>query len=157
MTYNNRERIPLRKRIYHKFWLSLANFPLNRIRCFALKKCRYNIGTDVYIGKSLIVATILGKEECKLTLKNRVAMGPRVTLLLASDANWSKLNDIISPIRGQITIEEDCWIGANVTIMPNIVIGKYSIIGAGAVVTKDVPPYSVAVGIPAKIIKKLKD
>lgn len=52
-----------------------------------------------------------------------------------------------------VCIEDDVWIGDNVTILPGVNIGKGSIIGAGAVVTHDIPPYSVAVGIPAKVIK----
>ena len=56
----------------------------------------------------------------------------------------------------KITIEDNVWIGANAVIMPGITIGTGSIIGAGAVVTKDVPPYSVMGGVPAKLIKKRK-
>lgn len=54
-----------------------------------------------------------------------------------------------------IRIEDDCWIGANVTILPGVTIGKGCTIGAGSVVSKSIPPYSVAVGVPAKVIKKL--
>jgi acetyltransferase-like isoleucine patch superfamily enzyme len=54
-----------------------------------------------------------------------------------------------------IIIEENVWIGANAVILPGVKIGKNSIIGAGAIVTKDVPPNVVVAGNPAKIIKKL--
>lgn len=54
----------------------------------------------------------------------------------------------------KITIEDDCWIGVNTVVMPGITIGKGAIIGANSVVTKDVPPYSVAVGSPARVIKQ---
>lgn len=54
-----------------------------------------------------------------------------------------------------ITIEDDCWLGANVTVLPGVTIGKGCTIGAGAVVNKDVPPYSVAVGVPAKVVGKV--
>lgn len=53
-----------------------------------------------------------------------------------------------------IVIEEDCWIGINVSVMGGVTIGKGSIVGANSVVTKDIPPYSVAVGSPAKVIKQ---
>ena len=53
-----------------------------------------------------------------------------------------------------VTIEEGCWIGSRVTILPRVKLGKKSIIGANSVVSKDIPPYSMAVGIPAKVIKK---
>jgi maltose O-acetyltransferase len=54
------------------------------------------------------------------------------------------------------TIEDDVWIGRNAVIMPNIRLGKGSVIGAGAVVTKDVASYCVVGGVPAKLIKKRK-
>lgn len=52
------------------------------------------------------------------------------------------------------TIGNDVWIGANVSILGGLTVGTGSILGAGAVVTKDVPPYAIAVGCPARIIKK---
>lgn len=51
-----------------------------------------------------------------------------------------------------IIIEEDCWIGAGAILLPGIKIGRGCVVGAGAVVTKDIPPYAVVVGIPARII-----
>nr|WP_269851768.1 DapH/DapD/GlmU-related protein [Methanosarcina horonobensis] len=55
----------------------------------------------------------------------------------------------------KISIEDDVWIGTNATILPGVTIGKNSVIGAGAVVNKSIPPNSVVVGIPAKIIKTI--
>ena len=52
-----------------------------------------------------------------------------------------------------ITVEDDVWIGANSVILPGVHINKGAIIGAGSVVTKDIPPYAIAVGNPAKVIK----
>lgn len=56
-----------------------------------------------------------------------------------------------------VTIGEDCWFGINVVILPGIAIGKGCIIGANSVVTKDIPPYSVVAGVPAKVISKRLD
>jgi sugar O-acyltransferase (sialic acid O-acetyltransferase NeuD family) len=56
---------------------------------------------------------------------------------------------------GNVAIGEGTHIGAGATIIPNIKIGKWCVIGAGAVITKDVPDYSLVVGVPGKIIKKL--
>lgn len=56
-----------------------------------------------------------------------------------------------------VIIEEDVWIGANVTILKGVTIGKLSIIAAGALVIKDVPPYSIVGGVPAKFLKKKWD
>ena len=52
-----------------------------------------------------------------------------------------------------LLIKKNAWIGMNVTICPGVTIGKYSLVAAGAVVTKDIPDYAVAGGVPAKVIK----
>lgn len=85
-------------------------------------------------------------------------------IILAQNIVISGLNhhyeDINLPIHLQnvytrpIVVEDECWIGSNAVITAGVTIGKHSVIAAGAVVTKDVPPYSVAAGNPARIIKK---
>lgn len=71
-----------------------------------------------------------------------------------------RFNDKSVPMRhqghvgGSIIIEDDCWLGANVIVTKDVRIGKGSVIGANSVVTRDIPPYSIAVGAPAKVIKK---
>ena len=68
--------------------------------------------------------------------------------------------DVIIPISKQpvsmalITVEDDCWIGANAVLTAGITVGKHSVVAGGAVVTKDIPPYSIAVGNPARVIKQ---
>lgn len=56
-----------------------------------------------------------------------------------------------------IAIEDDCWLGSGVKVLDGVTIGWGSVIGAGAVVTKDIPPFSVAVGVPAKVISQRKN
>jgi acetyltransferase-like isoleucine patch superfamily enzyme len=53
-----------------------------------------------------------------------------------------------------IIFEDECWIGANAVVTAGVTIGRHSVIAAGAVVTKNIPPYSVAVGNPARVIKQ---
>lgn len=55
-----------------------------------------------------------------------------------------------------IVIEEDCWLGGNVVILPGVRIGRGSTVGAGSVVTKDVPPFVVVAGNPARILRKIE-
>ena len=56
-----------------------------------------------------------------------------------------------------ITIEDDCWIGGDVKVMPGVTIGRGSVVGAGSVVTKDVPEGVVAMGVPAKVVRPITD
>jgi len=75
--------------------------------------------------------------------------------------NLHGYEDISKPIlytpltsTGPVTIDDEAWIGEKVCIMPNVTIGRHAVIGANSVVTKDVPAYCVAAGVPARIIKK---
>ncbi len=74
-------------------------------------------------------------------------------------ANNHIFTDLSRPMRLQgetaegIVIEDDCWLGTGVKVLDGVRIGRGCVIGAGAVVTKDIPPYSIAVGVPAKVIR----
>ena len=95
----------------------------------------------------------------KVEIKSNVNIGPFVFI---TDHNHKFENPNI-PIKDQglymventsAIIGEDTWIGAKVTIIGNVHVGKHCVIGANSVVTKDIPDYCVAVGSPAKVIKK---
>ena len=99
------------------------------------------IGMNSYIGTVKIGRDVMIGEELMVISQNH------------------KFNDINVPMRKQgwrenkpVTIKDDVWIGARVTILPGITIGRGSIVGAGSVVTKDVPSFSIVAGNPARII-----
>lgn len=86
-----------------------------------------------------------------------VMMGPEVVIYTRNHGFLR--TDIPMNIQGMgeilpVVIEDDVWIGRRVMILPGVTIGKGSVIGAGAVVVKDIPPYSVAAGVPAKVVKR---
>jgi acetyltransferase-like isoleucine patch superfamily enzyme len=103
-----------------------------------------NIGAFSYIGCSGYIE-----------LGDNVMMGPRVNLM-AENHNFDR-TDI--PMKDQgvtrsfIKIEQDVWLGAGSTVLSGVTVGQGSIIAAGAVVTKDVPPFSIVGGVPAKILR----
>lgn len=131
------------------------HFPLNKIRIFGLKLCGFEVGAQVYLGSDLIVTSDISEETCTLIIEDRVAIAPRVTIILSSDANWSRLMEKMEYIKGKVVLCKDCWIGAGAIIMPNIIIGECSIVGAGSVVTKNVPAFTIVAGIPAREIKRI--
>ena len=87
----------------------------------------------------------------KIVLGNNVRIAPGVRLHAAG-------HDITTPgfadIGGPITVGDDVWIGSAAIVLPGVTIGARSVIGAGSVVTRDVPPDSVAVGTPARVVKQ---
>lgn len=98
--------------------------------------------------------------DCELTgpvkIGNDVMMGPEVIVYTSGhkfDRTDIPMMDQGSTDYSPVTIGNDVWIGRRVIIMPGVTIGDGCVIGAGAVVTKDIPPYSVAVGVPAKVVK----
>jgi acetyltransferase-like isoleucine patch superfamily enzyme len=58
--------------------------------------------------------------------------------------------------RGAVVIEDDVWLGEHVCVMPGVRIGKGSIVAAGAIVTRDLPPYSIAAGVPARVLRTVE-
>ena len=84
-----------------------------------------------------------------------LAQGITVTALNHNFADTEKRIDEQGVSTPPVVIEDDVWIGANAVVLPGVRIGTHSIVAAGAVVTKDVPPHSIVAGIPAKIIKKI--
>lgn len=135
--------------------LVAQHFPSNSVRKWGLRLCGFTVKENVYIGQDLIVASPISERSCNLIIGNRVAIGPRVTIILSSDANWSKLMEKIEYVKSTVILEDDCWIGAGAILLPKVTIGKMSIVGAGSVVTKDVEDYSVYAGVPARRIKKI--
>lgn len=119
--------------------------------------CINNAVGDVLIGDHTRIGihnTIIGP----VTIGNHVNLAQGITVT-ALNHNFSDLNKRIDEqgISTQpVTISDDVWIGANAVILPGVTIGQHAVVAAGAVVTKDVPPYSIVAGIPAKVIKSLK-
>lgn len=109
----------------------------------------------MYINKDVF----LGSNPCGLTIGNYVQIAPYVWIMNAIH-EYESLDKPMYEQKGyktgRIIIKDDVWIGLRAIIMPGVTIGTGAVIGAGAVVTKDVPPYAVVGGVPAKVIKYRK-
>ena len=96
-----------------------------------------------------------GSEPYLVTLEDNVRISNNVSFITHDGGTWVFRHEepYINVNRfGKIVVGAYSFIGANATIMPNVRIGKHCVIGAGAVVTKSIPDYSVAAGVPAKVI-----
>lgn len=119
--------------------------------------CINNAVGDVVIGDYTRVGlhnTVIGP----VTIGSHVnlAQGITVTALNHNFSDTSKRIDEQGISTKPVVIEDDVWIGANAVILPGVTVGRHAVVAAGAVVTKDVPPYSIVGGVPAKILKKIE-
>ncbi|KEY71718.1 hypothetical protein S7711_02946 [Stachybotrys chartarum IBT 7711] len=111
---------------------------------------------SLFVERTDLLKQILVILDCGMvTIGNRVMFGPFVSIFAAThETGVQSRRDGVEYARG-VVIGDDCWIGGNTTIMPGVTIGKGCTIGAGSIVTKDVPDFSVAIGSPARVVKKV--
>jgi acetyltransferase-like isoleucine patch superfamily enzyme len=134
---------------------------------------RVVLGNKVALDKGVIINA--SSDNCSISIDENTYIGPYTCIggpgpvkigkhcLIAAHSGIVANNHIFSDptelIRNQgvthqgVVIEDNCWLGYGVKVLDGVTIGEGSVIGAGAVVTKDIPAYSVAVGIPAKVIR----
>ena len=104
------------------------------------------IGSNVFINSNSLLMARGG-----ITIEDDVMLAANVQLLSNNHDEYDRQVLLCKPIH----IKKGAWIGAGASVLPGVTIGKYAIVGAGAIVTKDVGDYEVAVGVPAKIVKTL--
>lgn len=106
------------------------------------------LGKNIFINRNCMFVDLGG-----ITLEDNVLIGPGVKII---SVNYplqpeKRHNVIVDPV----LIKKNAWIGANAIVLPGVTVGENSVVGAGSIVTKDVPDNFVAVGNPAKVIKKI--
>jgi acetyltransferase-like isoleucine patch superfamily enzyme len=116
---------------------------------------KITVGDDVSIGHG----AIFWASESSIHVGNKVMFAPYVTIM-GGNHNDKFIGRFMFDVQEKrpeddqaVTVEDDVWVASNVIILKGVTLGRGCIIGAGAVVTIDVPPYSIAAGVPAKIIK----
>lgn len=115
-----------------------------------------DFGKNITIGRNVFI-----NSGCHFQDQGGIVIGDGS--LIGHNVVLATINHDLDPKNGRknhyapIKISNNVWIGSNVTILPGIAIGEWAVIAAGSVVTKDVPPYMVVGGIPAKVIKKVEE
>ena len=104
------------------------------------------IGRNVFINSNLLAMARGG-----VTIEDNAMLAANVQLLSNNHDPYDLQVLLCKPVR----IRESAWIGAGATILPGVCVGRHAVVGAGSVVTKDVPDYAVAVGNPARVVKTL--
>lgn len=123
---------------------------------------KISIGNDVVIRPGTFLFADPTEGGGEIIIEDKVLIGPGVHLY----ANNHEFSDPSRAIYDQgypaptkldsIILKKGCWVGAGVIILPSVTIGENAVIGAGSVVTKNIPPFAVAVGNPAKVIKYVR-
>ena len=139
------------------FKLIAKQLPGCGARIRLLRMCGYVIGSSVYIGEDILIIDDLGDAQptFNLTIGDRVAVSPRVTFVLHTQPNESRIVPYVNSHRGSICVEPDAWIGTGAVILPGVTIGEGAVVGANSVVTRSIAPYTVVGGVPAHKIKEV--
>lgn len=114
-----------------------------------------SIGDDVFIGPGAHFSASVSE----IRIGNKVLFGPNVTIR-GGNHNTSVIGAFMHDVKIKrpeddqpVVIEDDVWVGCEVTILKGVIVGRGAVIAAGAVVTRSVPPYAIAGGVPAKTLK----
>ena len=118
--------------------------------------CDY--GSNIFVGKNCFInynCTIL--DNGKVTLGDNCMLAPNVSIYTAGHALYPDSRNLGYEYGIDVTIGNNVWIGGNTVILPGINIGDNVVIGAGSVVTRDIPAWSFAAGNPCKVIRKITE
>jgi acetyltransferase-like isoleucine patch superfamily enzyme len=112
-----------------------------------------HFGSHIFIGRGARISAMAG-----MYIGDHTIIGPEL-LVMGGDHNFKEVGKLMwyttkGGVNMPVVIEDDVWIGARVTLLKGVVIGRGSVIGAGSVVTKSVPPYSVAAGNPCRVLRR---
>ena len=137
---------PTWREIYLKLYLGRFG-----IKTAVQMNCRFLHGKNVFLGDHNVInfGSLLDGRRYPITIGDQVTIGPEATILtLGHDPHSPEFADK----GGEVTIGSRAWIGYRALILPGIKIGEGAVVGAGAVVTHDVEPYTIVAGNPAKQI-----
>lgn len=112
------------------------------------------IGAHSYVGMN----SILNGFAASLIIGKNVSIAQNVNIMVDSGPNASEAMQKVFPIeKGPVHIEEHCWIGANVIVMPNVQLGEYSVVAANSFVNESFPAFSIIGGNPARLIRSFTE
>lgn len=119
---------------------------------------RANWGANTYIGNNVYANfNLTVVDDTRIEIKDDVMIGPNVTIIAGTHPLAPDLRLKKAQYNQPVVIEENVWIGAGAIILPGVTIGKNTVIGAGSLVTKDIPADVLALGSPCRVVGELPD
>lgn len=112
--------------------------------------CNTHLGKNVYANFNLTLV-----DDTHVYIGDSVMIGPNVTITAAGHPIDPDLRRQVMQYNFPVRIEENVWIGAGAILLPGVTVGKNSVIGAGSVVTRDIPPNVVALGTPCRVLRQI--
>ncbi len=117
---------------------------------------RFAYGRNIFIGDNFYANFNLTLvDDYTITIGNNVLIAPNVTISVTGHPVDPELRNTGAMYAFPVTLGDNVWIGSNVVINPGVTIGENTVIGAGSVVTGDIPPNVVAVGVPCKVLRPI--
>ena len=165
-----------RLRLAHLLLALCPRLCLSRLRTRVYRACGIRIGprslihgTMSLMGSGRIWDRLCIGADCQITTPICLELGERITIgdrvVIGHHATiMTTTHEIGGPgqrcgprVYAPVAIEDGCWIGAHATVLPGVTIGSGSVVAAGAVVVRDVPPHSLAGGVPARVLRSLDE
>lgn len=145
------KKLKLRAHFWRIFFYHMGKDVKIAGNCKFVNPQKITVGNEVLINHN----TELEATDGEIVIGNFVLFGMHTKVINSNHifTDWKKPIALQGKSQAKIVIEDDVWVGINAIILPNVTIGRGAVIAAGAVVTKDVEPFAVVGGVPAKIIK----
>lgn len=126
--------------------------------CYIEPPLQANWGMHTHLGKNVYANFNLTLvDDTHIYIGDYVMIGPNVTIVTAGHPITPDLRREVSQFNIPVTIGNNVWIGANAVILPGVCIGENSVIGAGSIVTKNIPENVVAVGNPCRVLREINE
>ena len=137
------------------FYKNIYGMQLNKTCSIHIGNKFFGRGSNLYVGCNTTI-----NPECRIDCRSGCQIGNNVSIsrevfILTLGHDYNDINFALKG--GKVIIEDDVWIGIRAIVMPGVKIGRGAIVGAGAIVTKEVKPYSIVAGSPAKVIGSRKE
>ncbi len=127
-------------------------------KCYIEPPLYFDHGYNIHLGSGVYMNTgCIILDQCPVNIGDNTLFGPRVGIYCALHPIDAMVRNLLVEGGKPITVGKNCWIGGNAVICPGVTIGDNVVIGAGSVVTKDIPSNTVAVGNPCKVIREITD